>query len=431
VRRRLVIAIVVVAACSVGLFALPLAALINRSYRNEETLRLQRDTVAAAGRVDASMSPADRPELPRSADRLGIYDRSGKRIVGTGPPTGDALVLGALRAGRPADAEQNGQLVAAVPILNAERVTGALRAARSDTALERRVRNAWLGIGGLALGVLLLAVLAAVAVGRRLAKPLEQLAGSARQLGEGNFSARTDRAGVAELDAVGEALESTARRLGEMVTRERAFSADASHQLRTPLAALRLELEAMELEPDSPDMHAALREVDRLQTTIETLLAVARDAPRPRSPVDLRPALAEGQRDWHGALAAQSRPLHMNIEAPDPAALAAPEVVREILGVLLSNAFEHGAGAVTVTVRETGDWLAIDVSDEGPGIAGSEEQAFARRTGTGDGSGIGLALARSLAHAEGGRLSLASTGRGPTFTLMLRAAGERELDVAP
>ena len=82
------------------------------------------------------------------------------------------------------------------------------------------------------------------------------------------------------MDAVGEVLDATALRLDGMLARERAFSADASHQLRTPLAALRIELEAIGLgEAPPPGLAAALAQVDRLQATIDTLLAVARDTP--------------------------------------------------------------------------------------------------------------------------------------------------------
>jgi signal transduction histidine kinase len=75
---------------------------------------------------------------------------------------------------------------------------------------------------------------------------------------------------------------------------------------------------------------------------------------------------------------------------------------------------------VTLSLRERGGWLALDVSDEGPGFA-DPERAFARGAGDGDGHGIGLALARSLAEAEGGSLTIADPGPGPTVRLTLAA----------
>jgi signal transduction histidine kinase len=405
---------------SLALFALPLGVVLQRTYRDEELLRLQRDTVAAARQIDLSQTASDPIELPRTSDELGVYDRAGRRLAGAGPARADALVRAAVRTGKTRQAERHGLLLTAVPLLTNEQVSGAVRTARSAAAVTRHTHRAWLRLAGLAGVILLLALIAAVALGRRLAVPLERLAAAARRLGEGDFATRAPRAGVAELDAVGDALDTTARRLDDLVSREREFTADASHQLRTPLAALRIELEAMELRGDSsPELAAALQEVERLQSTIDTLLAVARDAPRDAAPSTvLTTTLEELEQAWRETLARQARPLRIAI-APAPAiARSSPTVVREILDVLMANACVHGAGAVTVTVRESGDWIAVDVTDEGPGVT-DPEQAFARRSGSGEGHGIGLALARSLAHAEGGRLALSAAGAHATFTLTL------------
>jgi len=99
--------------------------------------------------------------------------------------------------------------------------------------------------------------------------------------------------------------------------------------------------------------------------------------------------------------------------------------VAEILDVLVANAVHHGAGAVTVTVREADRWLAVDVCDHGRGFAGDPAAAFARRAGGAgrggdrDGHGIGLALARSLADAEGGSLTVTRAAPEPVLTLLL------------
>jgi signal transduction histidine kinase len=423
VRRRLVAAIAGVAAASVGLFALPLGLTLQRTYRDDESIRLQRDTVAATRQIDLGAG-SDRIELPRSGDRLTVYDRSGTRVAGSGPLRAGDLVVQALRTGRLTDRVGGHMLLAAVPLLVKERVRGAVLAARSDGAATARTHRAWWRLLALAGGVVLLAVLAAIALGRRLTVPLERLAAAARRLGDGNFSARAPRSGIGELDAVGHALDATAARLHELVARERAFSADASHQLRTPLAALRLELEAMALGGiPAAELDRALTEVERLQTTIDTLLAVARDAPRDHGPAEVTALLRELEHDWRPVLAEQARPLRVTL--PEPLlAQATPAVVREILGVLMANAHDHGAGAVTVTARRTpGEaFLAVEVADEGPGVEDPGKVFDRRASGSAEGHGIGLALARSLAHAEGGRLALAGAGPGPTFVLTLAAS---------
>ncbi|MEA2324412.1 MAG: hypothetical protein QOD81_4262 [Solirubrobacteraceae bacterium] len=418
-RRRLVLAIAGVAAAAVLLFAIPLGIVLAQSYRDRELLRLERDTVGATRQIDLSPSVGDPVELPASRDALAVYDRRGRRVAGAGPPRADATVLAALRTGRPVDRSVDGALVAAVPLVVRERVTGAVRAVRADAAVERSARDAWLAIAALAAALVLAAVLAALVLGRRLARPLERLAAAARRLGEGEFTVRAPRAAIPEVDAVATALDATAQRLDELLARERAFSADASHQLRTPLQALRIELEGMELRGDHPaELPAALGQVDRLQTTVDTLLAVARDAPRREARTDLAALVADVEARWHGPLAAEGRPLRVVDRSGPAVAAVSGAVVAEIADVLVANARQHGAGAVTLTVRDVGGWLALDVADEGPGFAGDPEAAFARRAGSG-GHGIGLALARSLAEAEGGRLSVGRSGPGPTLTLLL------------
>ena len=421
-KRRLVPAIAGVAACAVVLFAVPLAVVLQRNYRAEELLRLQRDTVAATRSVDVTSSARDHLELPVSRDRLAVYNTAGVRVAGHGPSRADAAALSALRTHRPAGVVAGGELVVAVPLLNGERVTGVIRAERGQGAVAARTHRAWLALAGLAAAVVALAVAAALALGRRLAGPLERLAAAARRVGDGDFAARAEPTGVSEIDDVGAALNGSSRRIAELVDRERTFSADASHQLRTPLAALRLELEglALEREPPPAALIAALAQVDRLQATIETLLAVVRGTPRGAHTADLAALVRALEAGWHGTLAAEGRPLRTRLEIDPARAAISPAVLSEITEVLMQNAHLHGAGAVSVTVRQVGDALALEIKDQGAGFGPDPDRAFAR--GSGEGHGIGLALARSLAHAEGARLQITHAGPAPTVSLLLSPA---------
>jgi signal transduction histidine kinase len=417
VRRRLVLAIAGVTAVAVLLLAVPLGIVLSNHYKDDELLRLQRDTVAATRAIDVPTRPGDRIELPRSSDSFAVYDRSGDRVAGRGSSSAPSLVREALRTGRVTDETSNGQLMVAAPLLKREQVTGAVMAIRRHDA--RDARGAWLMLGAVALTIVLAAVLAAALLGRRLASPLERLAGAARRLGHGDFSVRSERAGIPEVDEVGAALDATATRLDQLLQRERAFSADASHQLRTPLQALRIELEAAELRGDaSPEIAAAIAQVNRLEATIDTLLAVARDTERRDAVTDLGALLEEAESRWRGSLAASGRPLRLRMRANATRARASSPVVSEVLDVLLSNAERHGEGAVTVTLRQRDGWLAVDVADEGPGFTDAE-RAFVRRAASGAGHGIGLALARSLAQAEGGSLTITDPGPTPTVRLTL------------
>jgi signal transduction histidine kinase len=425
VRRRVLLAIVGVTAAAVAMFALPLGFAVGRIYRDDEVIKLERAATAATLGVDLSAGAGDPVELPPGGDiALGYYDRSGRRIAGRGPARADAPVLKTLRTGTVSDRSDSDPLVVAVPVASGERVAGAMRAARSDAALNERVREARLLLAALAIGVVLAAAGAALLLARRLSSPLERLAGAARRLGHGDFSVRAPRAGVAELDAVGGALDSTAERLDRLVARERAFSADASHQLRTPLAALRIELEAEALERGDGDSAAttrALEQVDRLEQTIDALLAVARDEQRPVAPLDVASWIDEVDHAWRGPLAAKGRPLRVAVEGTVPPVGADGVVVRQVLDVLIDNALRHGAGAVTVKARSAGGGVAIEIADEGAGFDGDPERFFARRGSAAEGHGIGLALARSLAAAEGGRLTL-DRASPPLFVLRLPGA---------
>ncbi|HVM14928.1 MAG TPA: HAMP domain-containing sensor histidine kinase, partial [Egibacteraceae bacterium] len=268
--------------------------------------------------------------------------------------------------------------------------------------------------------------------GRRLAAPLETLAASARRLGDGDFSARAPRSGLPEADDVASALDRTAGRLASMLERSRSFSADASHQLRTPLTALRLDLEALDsaisegrVEGAVALLAAATAEADRLEATIDELLTLA-DAPHGSEAVDLSALVAERLDAWQAlARAQQRRVVVQRGDAPPVRARAA--AVGQCLQVLLDNALAHGRGTITVVVgaveRGPGEQAGarLCVADEGPGLPRevASQMAGDRRS---RGSGRGLALARSLIEAEGGRLRAGSDGPGAMVCLLLPAA---------
>lgn len=418
----MVAAIAGVAALAVTLFAIPLALVLHRVYLDEELLRLQRDTVAATRGIDVSAARDDPIELPDRSE-LAVYDTDGRRIAGNGGPrAADDIVGDALRNRAPTAQSRNGVLVVAVPLVDNERTTGAVRAERSDAAAWRATRQAWGLLGAAAMAIVALATLAALVLGRRLARPLEQLASAARRLGEGDFAVSSPRSGVTELDDVALALDAASRRLDDLVGRERAFSADASHQLRTPVAALRIELEAMQLRGErSEELSGAVAQVDRIEDTIRTLLAMARDAPRSPAGTPVSAAIADALARWAKPYSAASRDLRATSEGQGLLVAASASVLREILDVLLDNALQHGGGAVELQVHKQDGSVCIDVADNGSTPL-DERRLFERRSGQPGGHGIGLALARSLAQAEGGSLTLAAPSP-PTFRLMLPAAG--------
>jgi signal transduction histidine kinase len=421
VRRRIVLQALAAAMLAICLFGIPMAVGVGRYFIADERAELERIADAAALSVaDDLAAGITNPTLPGgdSDDQLGLYSPSGQLRAGAGPATGDTVVT---RAGHEAVAndEENGDLVVAVPIVDQGKLTGIVRAATTRTEIYRQTGLTWLAMVGLAALAITGSWLIARRMAARLAGPLEKLAGAAHRLGEGDFTVRTERAGVHEIDSVASALDTTARRIGETMDRERAFSANASHQLRTPLAGLRLELEAA-LHTPGADQEAALTNgiaaADRLSAIIDDLLALARHTPVPAQPADLDALLGEVREQWRGPLAAQDRELRIDTE-PVPSPHVSEAAIRQILAVLVDNAATHGGGTVSVIARDSGAAVAIDVSDQGHGVD-PERDVFTRASTSGPGHGIGLALARSLAEAEGGRLLL-SRSAPPTFTLLL------------
>jgi signal transduction histidine kinase len=424
-RSRIAGLAVAAAALAIVLFGLPLAVGVVAYLLGDERAELERGadvaaiTVAAdiaTDRVPATLAGIDTTE--DDAGTLALYDSTGARVAGSGPAVADAPVRAAV-GDRPVSGDAAGELVVAVPVHVAGHPPFVVRAGTPRSEVYRHAALVWAAMLGLAVVALAAVWLLARRSAARLAGPLERLAVTARELGEGDFSVRGPRSGVEEIDAVGGALNSTAERLGTLLDRERAFSADASHQLRTPLAGLRLALESA-IESPGRDPRAAivagLAATDRLQDTVDDLLALARDTPRAAGPLDVDAVLDEVGVQWRarrlGRTLTTSRDPHL------PVTMASGAAVRQVLTVLLDNAATHGRGRVSVAVRDAGGALAVDVTDEGPGIEVAEAELFARRSARAAGHGIGLALARSLAEAEGGRLRLTRPSP-PTFTLLL------------
>ncbi len=419
--RRVVLAIAGVTALAVIGFGIPLGAAIQQLYVKEALVRLEREATAATIEVPKSFGH-ERIELPRARNGplLALYLPSGRRLAGRGPQRGDAVVRKASR-GQVSDARHRGAIVVAVPVTSSERVVAVMRASRAESTIESRVWRAWRAMAVLGVVVVALAALGAFLLARRLTRPVTAFAGAVTRLGDGDFSVRAGRSGIGELDVAAAALDTTAGRLGGLLERERAFSADASHQLRTPVTALRVHLAAADQIADQAARLAideALADVERLERTIDDLLLVGRDIPASRSRLDLATLFGEIDETWHGRLAVDGRQLHVSLPARLDPVWASTSAVRQMLEVLVSNAARHGRGVVTVAAHNIPGGVVVEVSDQGPGVADDPDRIFRRRDSAEQGHGIGLALARSLAEAEGGRLLLRPGSSATTFALL-------------
>jgi signal transduction histidine kinase len=412
----------VATAVAIIVFAVPFGIALTRLYREQEFVKLEREASEAAQHVPTEFPSGPPPTIfsQRGDPRFALYDRAGARISGEGPHGPDEVVRDAYH-GEVSDGTVHGVLVTAVPLYRDEHIVGALRAARDASVVTNRTRNSLLLMAGLAAVAMGVAAVIALLASRRLARPVGQLARSATRLGDGDFTVRNQPSRIEEVDAVGRAMDATAERLGTMLARERAFSEDASHQLRTPVTGLRVGLEAARLDPtlDRDDvLDEALTNVDRLEQTIDDLLTLAR-APGSGHALDVGDALVTCAVAWRKRLAGEGRAFRLAVEPALPEVSISDAAFRQILDVLVDNAVAHGEGTVSVRARETSHAVAVEVQDEGRGIRGDAEAVFERRNPDARGHGIGLSLARSVADAEQARLRVARVGPSPVFVLLL------------
>lgn len=422
-RRRLLSAMLLVAVIAVVGLGAPLALAVRNQYRDQALLTVSEEAARAVVAVPAGFArTGDLPELTdstRGAD-VALYSLSGRRLVGTGPAKGDAPVDAVLAGG--GKQSQRSAFVVALPVLDHEQVVGAVRASVPASLVADQTYRSWALMAGLAIAVLLAAGGFAASRSRRLTRPLIDLADDATVIGAGGEVPARPWSGVAEIDAVHTALAQAATRLNDALARERSFGADLAHQLRTPLASLRLQLETEQLQGSSDDalLDAALVDVERLQQTLDDLVALNRDGTGSRDLHPLSSLLADAVGRWEVAATQAERLLLKMPGGSLPWIRVSPSAVRQILDVLIGNALTHGSGTVRVSGHRVGGGAVLTVGDEGTAVI-DPEAVFERRGKAATGSGIGLALARRLAQAEGMQLLVAD--RGPCVRFQLVIAG--------
>lgn len=291
-----------------------------------------------------------------------------------------------------------------------------------------------------------LAAVAAVALGlllaRQISSPVRDLTAAARRLGDGDLNQRVAVRSRDELGELATAFNTMAETIGRQEMLRRQMSADIAHELRTPLAVIQANLEAL-LDGVRPlstsavaDIHGETRLLARIVTDLRDLsLAEAGQLPLQRAPTDLEGLARTSVARF--APRAEEKDVRLGVEAAAelPLADADPDRLSQVFGNLLDNALRHTTpgGAVSVRLEPTprGDALRATVSDTGPGILPEHlpniferfyraDRARSRVTG---GSGIGLAVVKQLVEAHGGRVWTESPpGEGATFGFDIPAA---------
>jgi signal transduction histidine kinase len=412
VQRRLLISTLAVVVVAVLLFGLPLAFVLSRLQVDNVRDQL----IADARGVARALQDRRNNGFPLGAGQL-AQTLPGRYVV-IAEPGGSTTKPKTLRFGtRPSSAHH----------LSASAKTGPFQVTveAPDSYAADKVYGGLLLVGSAALLAVAVAVVLALMQARRLARPLEELARAADRLGSGAARPLGRRYGVLELDRVAEGLDGSAQRITDLLSAERDFAVDASHQLRTPLTALSMRLEEMIAAADYPDVvreegAAALAQTERLTDVVSQLLGRARrsiaGAPALASVDDI---VAQQVNEWEPAFRRVSRKLEVT-GAKGLQAYATPGGASQVIATLLDNALVHGAGAVTIRTSQTRRSVVVEVRDEGSGVPPELVPRIFERSVSGSptGTGLGLALARTVAAADGGQVVLVRP-RPAVFALFL------------
>jgi signal transduction histidine kinase len=460
VTTRLLLSYVTLAVFVLAILEIPLGVAFARNEQTQLSSSVERDATVLAGVAEDALergvptdlaAVADRYE-ERTGGRVVIVDVQGVSVADSDPPApgrrdfSSRTEIRTALDGRVATGTRYSDtlglrlLYVAVPVASGGVVHGAVRITYPTIELDRRVTRNWLLLGAVAAVVLAAATLASFLIARSVSRPLRRLRQRAADLADGQLSTRADTtAGPPEVRAVAATFNTMAARLEALLASQRAFVADASHQLRTPLTALRLRLENLETDVSgdaAAELAAAIDEVERLARLVDGLLVLARTDGHAVEPiaVDVDGVMRDRAATWRPVMADRDVELRLASERV-PDVLAATGAVEQVLDNLIANAAEVApAGSVIILqAQQVEGAVELHVIDEGPGMSVDQrEHAFDRfwraASADHDGFGLGLAIVHRLVTAAGGRVELRpADGGGLDAVVVLSAAPSSSL----
>lgn len=400
------------------------------------------DTWPAAPAAADLLGPAQGPDSsqPPAADKDGSGSDSGSG-GGTGGGRGSGAAHG-LTSSAPTD--QEGALTEPIELADGT-VVGKLRMwvlgsdallTKADTAFREKTSNAMFLAAIIAIAI---AILIGLFVSRMLTNPIRRITGTAKQIRDGDLSARTALVGNDEIDQLGETFDEMATSLENDLKHERRLTSDVAHELRTPLMAMLATVEAMQdgvLPADDEHLETVASETRRLSRLVQQMLDLSRMEMRTSKlnieRVDIIPfvqAIVASQqqlfvaRDLRLRFADETQGRSVCIEMD-------PDMITQAIINLLSNAMRYTpeGGWVVVSVRSERRFVMISVKDTGIGIAKEDLsrifsrfwRADASRAREAGGLGVGLAVTKQSIERHHGYISVESElEKGTTFTIHL------------
>jgi signal transduction histidine kinase len=412
-RLRIILLVVAISSLVLVSFLVPLALLL-RTFAAEQATSTA--TIQTQWMVPL-VSTLNGSSLKLAVARVNAQNKSQPVTVflpggpTLGPPAQRSPAVQLAAHGRSLTANVPGGVEVLVAVQGLPHGTAVIRTFVPDSKLTHGVLHAWIVLGAIGLGLLVLSVIVSAQLARSLVRPLRTLAHASEALAAGDLSARAPIEGAREVRQVSTGLNRLAVRIGELLAHERETVADLSHRLRTPLTALRIDAESLR---DDEEMARVISDVDGLTAVVNEII---REARRPTDEDGAACDAAEVVRGraafWRALAEDQERQMMVDVT---PGCLPVRASARDVAGcadILLENVFAHtpegAAFAVRVSNRAGGGaWLVV--TDEGPGF--SDPDPTLRGMSSGGSTGLGLDIARRIAENSGGMLMLGHSPQG-------------------
>jgi signal transduction histidine kinase len=398
-----------------------------RALTLEAELRRYGDTYG----IDAFVVDRDRQVIAQSSDFIDMEQPDVRARL-------DAALAGGRETGRVVWPWSDAPLVVAEPVDLGGEVLGAVVTISPTDQLRSRTARGWAVLAAVGLLTLALSWLAAVPVTRWVLRPVHDLDEAAHGLTAGNLQARVSGAtGPIELQRLAHSFNVMADTVVESLERQRAFVAQASHQLRNPLTALQLRVENLTEyvgAAGEEELHIAMEESARLARILDALLALARaeSGQVELETVDTAQAIVDRVAAWRPVAERRSARVTAMTAGGPAYAVCQAGALDQVLDALVDNALKFGPPGVTVALsaaQNADGTVEVHVRDDGPGLADDERQQATARFWRGradqniEGSGLGLSVVAALLKASGGALDLLpNSPSGLDARVTLRAA---------